>query len=1141
MVWERARSNSPIYLQNQTSDMPSLFTQLQDQLESAGLDTAIGDQVATLTDAGGVLDTLASDPPSELGDMITALDSLSLPDITALDDLVGDADELLDLVPEDVTSALEEGFGDLLETLETDLVQPLADAIETIQSLAGALEGDAEDTVAATTRDVLTVAGDEDSPVVAAFSEISQMFEGLAGAPTVESFLRRLNTLLQEVPVELLPIGPIPFISTFQQQLATIVRWLDMDASQLTTELETTLQALAGFIEETVTAPIQPAVDEMSTLTAALPGDDLRTPMQDVEQGLREIAGIVASGDLSTAPALVGNLDTLLGEVNTTLGDLETSLFDGQTEALLRQVDGLPAQLERGMRDVLSTIDPPADLTIVGEPAALVDAIWSQEQADAVVAAIQNLLDGVQNVIDGLNLEPLRQPLLDVIDGAQSVVDALDQALVEVTTTLALLFDEVDAFLDGIDTEAVSQTIEAALTDVRDTITTQINTLFAPVQTALSEAVDALGSAVSAFDATAIIDALRQLIAGIAGLLEADEVKATIETATTALEEATQALEALSFQPVTDEVIGGIEDVTEQLQKIDLSMLPDSFKVALRAALSALPTDLQPITDPLLQELDQLIEEGPKPVLLTIKNAPERVAEEIQKFSPAALIGDQLAAPYREVIETLAEFAPSDLLQPVEDSLADLVARLEALDPAGALLEPLETAFGELMGAFDAIDIQALVQPLEEQVTAITTTLEDSLPLDSIFDQVDAVLATLQRYLNVGDVLKDVLQHVTGFVDGLGAPDQVKAIIDTVLSTVDQIADLSPLAPAFIAINDAVDAVTQAGLQSALVTPLSTLIDSLTTLDPGALHSDVVRAYRAIPRSAVEALPASPERDAILSFLDGFNPLASAFSRPFTLLRTWKNNLVAARDALTEVFTEWDVLYHGATSPFAAIVVADPTSMQLRDLLEDTIGAEFGGVLSAITELIARFRGTLSGIVSSVEGFVDAAQGKLAGLLLVPDVLQAIRDAIQALIDRVAGFDLSFLTDELQETYDQVKAKLAAFDPAGIRAAVEETYDAVIGALSVDSLLPQEEIEQIDAVYQSVLDTLRALDPETLIIEVVEPEYQDAIPPLLEVLHGLSDLVQTLIDRLDGLDEELNREIARTNEAFDTMIAAIPV
>ena len=124
-----------------------------------------------------------------------------------------------------------------------------------------------------------------------------------------------------------------------------------------------------------------------------------------------------------------------------------------------------------------------------------------------------------------------------------------------------------------------------------------------------------------------------------------------------AVDAVVEALRALSFQPVTDEVVALIDDMRNGLKAIIDKDLNEATKAALGAAMSVLPGDLHPVTDPIVAEFGELVDAGPARWCCNrVKDAPKRLLDEVKRFEPAALVGDQLSAPYRQLLDRADSF-----------------------------------------------------------------------------------------------------------------------------------------------------------------------------------------------------------------------------------------------------------------------------------------------------------------------------------------------------------------------------------------------------------------------------------------------------------------------------------------------------
>ena len=146
---------------------------------------------------------------------------------------------------------------------------------------------------------------------------------------------------------------------------------------------------------------------------------------------------------------------------------------------------------------------------------------------------------------------------------------------------------------------------------------------------------------------------------------------------------------------------------------------------------------------------------------------------------------------------------------------------------------------------------------------------------------------------------------------------------------------------------------------------------------------------------------------------------------------------------------------------------------------------------------------------------------------------------MQELVDRLRTFDLGFLTESLNEVFENVRGKLDAANPAHLRELVDGVFDDMLAALSLAQILPPADIAALDAAYAEVRDKLKQLDPGKLVTEVVQPEFEATIVPLLAAF-DLTPVLDALIARLQSLDEELRAEMDRVNEAWQRLRDSIP-
>jgi hypothetical protein len=328
-------------------------------------------------------------------------------------------------------------------------------------------------------------------------------------------------------------------------------------------------------------------------------------------------------------------------------------------------------------------------------------------------------------------------------------------------------------------------------------------------------------------------------------------------------------------------------------------------------------------------------------------------------------------------------------------------------------------------------------------------------------------------------------------------------------------------------------------LESLLEGGLTPALATLDGLNATGRLTSVVQAYRKLSTQALTALPDSPEKAAVVAAVNRFDPLDPVFGEPYRAVAGFRNDLLAAKAALTEALTGWDDLHHAPGTTLAQLAASQPVPAQLAARVREHLNARFVQPLAAAFSATQPIAATLAAMARQVEHLMEDVNAKLGAILNGPDSLTAIRDAVQELVDRLRTFDLSFLTQSLNEVFDNVRGKLDAANPAHLRELVDGVFDDMLAALTLAQILPPADVAALDAAYAEVRDKLKQLDPGKLVTEVVQPEFEATIVPLLAAF-DLTPVLDALIARLQSLDEELHTEMDRVNEAWQRLRGAIP-
>jgi uncharacterized protein YjgD (DUF1641 family) len=1141
--------------------MPTLFERIDSSLQGNHLSVNLTTQVDRLSTVATTVIDLIEHPPQNIGDLTQTLNELPLPNLQIGGKFATTLTQLKTAIPTDlssVTGDLLAGLQGLQASVDSDLTQVLAEVLQAVLAVYQLTQIDlrCEDATLSVSR-LLTqplARGSDPVPAAALASADPAPATGIAAATAqVEQLLSILNLAPSSFNVEtsldwlhrsltfssrnqVLPQS-LPIFDDLLDPLETLLTWKGMTSAEILNHMGQSLATLQQFIRSTVHQVLANGVKDWVATMPNLSETALAGIADDLTTALNQLRTAVQTGDLSGTSGAIAQINTRLDQYNSLRPQLQITLLNA-IPALNRRLLALPDELADQISHLLSVLQPNGQLgALPGIAAATVSA-------DTVIEAeieqqFKPLLDWIENLSNQLDLTAIKAPLESVTASTRSLVDSLDQNVAAVTLQVQNLFGQVDSFLAQVDIEAIVNQVKAAIQTFATQLTQQLTDLFQPVQDAISQVVQTIGNGVDSFNPQEIVDALRQVIQSLTGVLKDPQVVAALTEIRNAIETVAQQLKALSFTPVTDQVVAAIDDITATLGQIDTSLLDNTLKLALQAAILLLPEDLTPFTNPLIDEFDQLIETGPIPILDQVKQQPEKLLAQVKGFQPATLIGNALGKPYQNLLKQAETFQPSHLLEPVQGELDKLKARLQKDANPGAAIQPLEEPFNQILQAFDRLQPEALVQPLEAAIATTVDTILSALPLDQVFSPVDNALKTVESALTLSQRLTALLQKIKDLLAGFAnSQPQVETWITSILEKIEAIADTSALQPRFTDLSTALDETKAAALLTQFNNGIDPLLAILNTLNPQTRLTTLIQAYGNFPQTALAALP-DPQKVAIAAIFQRFNPLNPDFSAPYQALASYQQALNQTQQNLQITLANWDSLYHAEGGILSDFYVSTSTAAQLRQWVESALRPQLIQPFKAFFTLLEPLQSALSGVLSVVQTTITTLETKLSELLLGPQSLAEIRDTLQTLVQRLREFNLGFLRDSLTHTFAQVRGKLTALDPSQLRQAIETAFGEMLNLLNIEQILPAAQIQALDDDYTEVIDKLKALDPETLVIQLIQPEFDEKIVPLLETF-DVTQLFTALIDRLKSLDEELKAEMERVNQAYQKLRSAIP-
>lgn len=1143
--------------------MPTLFEQLEGSLQGSDLSGQLVLQVDSLSSITQAITALSQNPPTSLETLSQAITELPLPSLESGGELATTLSQIQSALPtdlSDLTGDLIAGLESLGNTIDSDITQVLQQSLNAVLAVYRLTQIDFR-CQTASTFSLTAIAQQRGADLIESNSDIDSRDRALtplpAGIAAVIAQIDAVQTVLDRAPDPLdvgtfldwlhrgtdFPIRskvlpqPLPIFDDLREPLDTLLTWKSMNPAQIQTHLIASLQSLSVFIRSTVDFLFSTLLTDLAATATALNTDRLGQIADDLTATLNQLRTAVSGGNLSDTDAAIAQLNTRLDEYAVLKAAMQSVLLDKLPDVSDRLAT-LPDDLADQMSHLISALQPNGALGLLQEIAS------AEVDAGAVVQTevqqrLQPLLDWVENLTRQLDLTAIKQPLQQVAETARSAVDGLEGFLTDVTIQVRSLFAQVESLLQQVDIQAIVDQVKDAIGEFAVQLTQQIVSLFQPVRSAITQIVQTIGSTIDQFDPEAIIAALRQVIQAITSVFQDPSVVAALTQIRKAIETATTQLKDLSFTPLTDQVVTAIEDVTNALKLIDPSLLDTALKLSLQAALAVLPEDLTPITNPILDEFGTLVEQGPVPLLETVKAQPQKLLDQVNSLQPAALLGDTLSRPFQDLLKQMEAFQPTQLLHPVSGELDKLKDRLKQdANPATALRQ-LEAPFQELLQAFDRLQPDALVQPLEAAIQDAIDQILTVLPVDEIFAEVDRALASVAGIVTLGQHTVSLIETLRSLLDGFaGSQPQIESWITAILDKVAAV-DTAALQPQFTALTSALDDTKAAPLGDRFNQIVNPLLVTLTAMQPQERLRALVQSYASFPRSALVALPNSPQKTAMLAAIDRFNPLEPSFNAPYRAIAAYRQTLAEAQSSLQTALTDWDSRYHRADGILSGFSLSSATPANLRQWVQDALQPQFTQPLKAFFTLIEPLQGSLGAILTLFKNLITSLQSQIADLVLGPDSLGGIRDTLEQLVQRLRDFNLGFLRDSLQDLFAELRDKLTALDPAQLKQAIETAFDQMLQTLSLDLMLPPADLTRLDQDYAALIEKLKPLDPEQLVIQVIQPEFEQKVLPLLKTF-DLTDLFTALIDRLRSLDDELKAEMDRVNAAYHELRQAIP-
>jgi ElaB/YqjD/DUF883 family membrane-anchored ribosome-binding protein len=158
------------------------------------------------------------------------------------------------------------------------------------------------------------------------------------------------------------------------------------------------------------------------------------------------------------------------------------------------------------------------------------------------------------------------------------------------------------------------------------------------------------------------------------------------------------------------------------------------------------------------------------------------------------------------------------------------------------------------------------------------------------------------------------------------------------------------------------------------------------------------------------------------------------------------------------------------------------------------------------------------------------------------DLKDAVEDIYEAVRRKVRVLDPDALADSIRENFfDPLTGALQDINPATIKGEVDEKYRETIDAVSTTVK------EVLDDIAEALEQQLKAMRDEIQnLLDQIEETLGTMAGRVKEVVKRLEELVfvellERLMRLIDNLGLSFDKELDRVRNAFDEMLAAIPL
>lgn len=1067
--------------------------------------------------------------------------------VTFVSQLDGSVSADISFDTSNITGGVLSQFTQAMKTLPSDpkaLVTPLNDTFDQLKKLSSdALSGDISGTVDGLKQIQQLVPADTAQLFSGAAGGLSQLKGAFIAGPWGE--LKEWSSSVKVLYDEIEPLFQGGTGTIEDRLLAYLKEKLTALVKLLLPEAEKTAAGFAVKLGEAVSLPQITGIQTLVTDLAA----KLDLARIEFENGNFSNTAHFSAAE-SLFASLASGISAIINKISPLL-DLDIGSPQGLVNNLSKQLDDI------GKIEIVDLGNVKEKFTKAFES---VEKAMDGVNLDIVKTTVQDTFAKIDGVIGKFDISSLTQKLDGLKTQLQSVIDGLDGVLLGVVASIRNVFTQIKDALRSIASSLgtydqdgkfqfnivndITQFLNSIKTMLNQTLKPKLDQFKTTVSQTLGQVKTLLGSLQAEIESVKkqLFDALK----GISDQLKQLDVAATLKGISDKFDKMLGELGEIDFEPVVAPVVKQIEDMRDQIKKIDFASMnvtiKGAFKVSVKVVVSLDFTGQ--ITGFLMGEFDKILE-LPKTGLKTIEVKIEDALKQLNALEPGIIL-KPLDTVFQPVTKQLDALKLDVILKPLDKWHEGIKEKVDAISPS-KLLEPVIKLFDDLKKSFDSVSPGALVKVLEDAVGQLKSTIK-GIDITSVAGELGSVLDGVKKLMD--DIspaklltpLVDAFDKVTGALSSFSPAQLLKPftdIFDKILSPLDKLnpAHVKIIGEAFGAVKGIIDALDPSKSLNTVKTKYDEVSGLLQKIDIGAIIAKLNGPYASL-KAAYELK--GPGDSSLSLRVEALNPLRSAsISKAATDLQALQNKLKNAFSGSDPV-AQLQEKYNTAKTKLEAIV---PDWIK-EDMTPASIKAAFKlnnplDITKDVEKLYNAFTAKLQALNPKIiQESVEKTFEKIKNTFNAFDpkqIVAGVQEVIDSLTKKLDIIDLNIIKKELDAAADEVKNVINGLDPRPVIQALDSLTGEVTGAL--DQIKPSEILKELTAPFDDARKIVAEFDPKAL----KEP-LQDIFSEIQKIVSeiDLGVILKPLNDRLKKLRDELEDGLKRTETAFKGMVNALP-